>query len=255
MERLAVARNIQSELEAAADKKGLSGDARKAYIGGAWQNITHGRERRTLFRSSSEHTYLSSVVGTVHDVRRPKSRPGKVVFRQGKKWYELPNAEFSRLVRAGKQIHREEEKEQKAIARYYKALEQEKAQEDRQQKRAARQAESEKRQQERMVREMERAEHSEVLSLIREAGGIRRYTRLSNGKEPEQGEYNTLPTHVRARVRRGAWDKRGLTMDEVAMKVGEHMPWLRLETGSDVVAYFDRHRETSNVRKLRRAPA
>lgn len=243
-----MARNLQTQLEAEAERKGLHGEHKTAWIGGAWHAITNGG----AIGSEDERKHLAAVVGAVHDVR--KGHRGAVVFRQGEKWYELPRGEWRNLVRAGREIAREEQKEQRAIAAYEKALAREKDKEKRDQARAVRHAEAEAKAQQRIVRETERAEHAEVLRLIREAGGIRRYSKAShNGKEAERGEYNMLPHHVRARVRRGAWDSAGITMDEAAMKLAHHMPWLRLETGSDLVDYFGRHRDTANVRKLRKA--
>lgn len=98
-----MARNLQAKLEAEADAKGLEGEERQRYIGGAWQHI-RGKEQRSAFRQSDEAKHLSRYFGTVHEVREHKKR-GTVILRQGREHYELPRGEYERLVKAGREAY------------------------------------------------------------------------------------------------------------------------------------------------------
>lgn len=252
-------RNVQAELEHEADRKGLHGERRERYIGGAWQHIKHPRDtRRAWWRSGDDEAALSAVFGEIHDVHTPRSRRDKVVFRQGDQHYEMPESEYRQLVKAGraelKQRQREEAAEKKRRAfeekearRITRLEELDRIRDERRAHAAERAAEREARRQERISRQIEEAEYRDVLSILRRAGGVKRYAKDSTGKEAERGEYNLLPEHVRHRRGRIGQDAGGVNMDEAAMVVSQHIPWLRLETGADLVSYFDRRQTRRNV--------
>ena len=77
-----MARTLQGRLEEEADKKGLEGERRKQYIGGAWNRIK-GKDERSRWRQSQESALLVRHFGTIHDLR--ESKDGRsIVFRQSR---------------------------------------------------------------------------------------------------------------------------------------------------------------------------
>lgn len=252
-------RNVQAELEHEADKKGLSGERRAAYIGGAWQHIKHPKDtRRAWWRSGDDEQALAAVFGPIEDVHTPRARRDKVVFRQNGQYFELPEGEYRQLVKAGraelKQRAREEKAEQKRRAfeekeakRIHKLEELDRIRDERRAQAAERAAEREAKRQERISRQIEEAEYRDVLSILRRAGGVKRYAKDSAGREAERGEYNMLPEHVRHRRSRIGQDAGGVSMDEAAQIVTQHIPWLKIETGADLVSFFDRRQTRRNV--------
>ena len=212
-----MARNVQAHLEAEADKKGLTGDQRKAYIGGAWARIKHheGGRSREWWRDSREYAALSALVGPVEEIKTVKGKRDTVYFRQGDEWYELPQAEYFRLSHEGRALLREQEREA------------------RDEKRRERSAEREREYQQKQLEGLERAQYREVLDILRERGGVKPSVSRQSGKERDASEYRMLPSSVR--------NTRGrLTMDEAATEINQHMPWLHLDTPDDLVQFFER---------------
>lgn len=243
-----MARHLRPQLEAEAERKGLSGAQKEAYVGGAYQRITHGQERRSFWVQSAERGYLARIVGDVHELRQPKSRPGTVVFRQGQKWYELPLREYMGLVKAGKAEVAHEERERKreaararreeaAIRLFYREEAADRKRAEALEKRAARWAEKQRELDQRTLRAGHREEYSEVVKLVRSLGGVKLERSGVSGKARDVGEYKRLPSTVLAR------SGQGRTPDYVRETIHEHMPWLKLETLTDFYDYFDRERE------------
>lgn len=98
-----MARDLEAKLEHEADAKGLTGEEKQRYIGGAWRNIRE-REHRSQWRDTEEYRHLSRYFGTVHDVREHATR-GSVTIRQGRQWYELPKGEYTRLIHAAREAY------------------------------------------------------------------------------------------------------------------------------------------------------
>lgn len=255
-----MARNIQPQLEAEATHKGLTGEERARYIGGAWQHIREG----TPHRNEADRRHLSRAVGEVHEIRHVRQRHS-VAFRQGEKWYELPRREFHELVSAGRE---EEERARRAAAEYERGrrvYERELArgtrEEERQRKREAREGElrgkREAREREAMQRQLtavRRAAAADVARIIRERGGIRATFDKTTGRQRDRGEYATLPARLRASTRQGAHDAlRGLSLDDAAREVHTHMPWLGIEGPRELLDYLDNTRTHRGAFTRRRA--
>ncbi len=252
-----MARNVQAELEHEADKKGLSGERRASYIGGAWQRITQSAERRDAWRHSEEYRLLAATIGPVEGLRQPKNDPDRVYFRQGAKWYALPAKEYQALIKAAREEERERQKAAREYERGRKVYERELARaeksEARERQLKEKRDQAEAAAQQRAVRAVERAEYQDVLNIIRRAGGIRRVRSAATGRERDKSEYDTLPRSVRQRRVLGfatARD-RGLTLDEAATEVHQHMPWLKLETPDALIEFFGRHRDLDASRRYR----
>jgi hypothetical protein len=163
--------------------------------------------------------------------------PNVIAFKQANRWYELPRAEFNRLVRVGRDIERDEEREarqrQREEARAARAQETEQKREARIQRQDERYREMQRRQ----IRAMDRAERAEVVKIIKSSGGIRLPEHFTyTGKSREgKGEYDLLPSDVRR--------KNGhYTMDTAAAAINEEMPWLHIESPGDLLQYFERSR-------------
>lgn len=272
-----MARNLQAKLEAEADKKGLTGERRKAYIGGAWQRI-RGVHERSRFRDSEEQKHLSRYFGTVHEVREHKTR-GSVIIRQGKEYYELPRGEYQRLIAAGReayvhdsktvrQIEREDAREKRktdrelarikhaqerararnerrAIALYERELAAEKREAQREERKREKQKAAYEAAQERDIARFEREQDADVRAIIRQGGGIRPTYDQATRRMRDAGEYRALPASVKS--------KRGrLTMDDAAREINDQMPWLHIETPQDLQDYFAGRTER-RYQKMRKA--
>jgi hypothetical protein len=245
-----MARHLRRSLEAEADRKGLTGAEKEAYVGGAYQRITHGGERREWWQGHEDRKHLSKLVGEVHELHYSKARPNVVVFRQGRSFYELPLDEYHGLVKEGRRLTREDEKAQKAEARHRRkedaAIRLYQRELDREQKaeavRLARAERAEKRAQEASqaaLRAVHRAEYREVVAILKASGGVRVEKSSHSGEKHEASEYARLPSTIR--------NSRGrLTPDYAREAIMEHMPWLKLDTPADFFDYFDREREYKN---------
>jgi hypothetical protein len=205
-----MARNVEAQLEAEADRKGLEGEARRQYIGGAWNRIRAGERRRAWWRHTDEYQALGALVGTIDDMRTAEGRPDRVYIRQQGTWYELPHEEYDYLVREGRALLKMERKARQ---------------------REAREAEAQRR----ALQAVRRAEYAEVLTILRGAGGIRLERSRVTGAARDRGEYERLPATVRHRA--GL-----LTLDTAATAIDQHMPWLQIRTGDDLVQYFEQMR-------------
>ena len=235
-----MARSLQGHLEDEADRKGLTGDARKQYIGGAWNRIK-GKEERSRWRHSQESALLARHFGTIHEMREYRDPRRGVVFRQGQKWYHLPKAEYRNLVYYAEQDERETQAAQALIARERakderrKLAEQQK--QEREAKRQARARQIAQEQEQRAVQRFEREQYRDVVSILKRSGGIRPFTTEgARGKRYMTGEYQSLPSMVRSH--RGRLD-----MDQAAEAIREEMPWLQIDTSDDLVQFFERHRD------------
>ncbi len=233
-----MARDLQRKLEAEADQKGLHGERRKRYIGGAWNRIK-GPEARSRWRYSGDAKRLERFYGTIHDFREIKGRPGEIAFRQSSTWFHLPKAEYHALnmaaleaehreAKEAKRQAREAARERRAIADYEHAL----AQEQRAEQRRARREEQAAAAEQRIVRQFERSQYSDVRAIIRQGGGIRPTYDLT-GAQRDRGEYRALPADVRRKSGR-------LTMDTAASSINEQMPHLGIETPGDLQDFFSR---------------
>ena len=249
-----MAHNVARRIEEEADRKGLEGERRKQYIGGAWDRVLHGEQRRTAERERPDYKALQALGMAVSEIRYPKStgklrHKGHVVhFRSGKSWYELPEQEYNRLVREGKRAQRDDQRRQaeyakgeKVFARDLARLEKEEERERRRAERAERHKLSAQQAEEQTYRRLKRAEYRAVLHYIQQQGGIIRGKVQANGRDVERGEYNALPGNVkRNKLRQG---RGGLQVDVMAQQLNEHMPWLFPEgTSREVYDFFDKHR-------------
>lgn len=188
------------------------------------------RRRRHAWVHSEDHDALRRVVGDVSDVHTHDKHPRSVMMRQGGKWYELPKAEYKSLVRAGREMARDEERERKARDRARKLIEAERGKASRQAERERQQAERYRAMQERQAAAVARAERAEVVKIIKRAGGIR-----PNPSGVGRGEYAALPADVRRRNGR-------VTMDQARADVMDEMPWLNPHDEYALTDFFERSR-------------
>jgi hypothetical protein len=253
-----MARDLQRKLEDDADKKGLHGEARERYIGGAWNRI-RGVEHRSRWRYSEDSRLLERFYGPIHDFRELRGRPGEIAFRQGQTWYHLPAREYDSLVLAAadaarrerlteKQREREDARERRQIERQLRRVraEQREAERvrlhaEREQREAERQEAATAELQQRELREFERQQYRDVLGIIRARGGIRRSYGAMSGQEYDRGEYKIVPRSIRAKARSRRGE--GLSLDDVAREVSDQIPWLEIDTPRDLLDYFERQRE------------
>lgn len=229
------------------------------------------RRRRHEWVRSEDFGHLSRIVGDVTDVHTHDTHPHSVMVRRAKKWYEIPKKEYHGLIKAGRDIARDEarsrkqrEAEDRAEAarkeresrRRDKALATEaEAHEraERQREQAERRQEREREQQDRQVRAIARAEYNEVARLVKSLGGIRASYDKHTGKSHDRAEIDTsVPSSLHAR------SGKGLTIDRIRESVHEDFPWLNLETPNDLLDFFDKARTTRmqhahHARQRRRA--
>jgi hypothetical protein len=232
-----MARSLQGHLEDEADRKGLEGERRKAYIGGAWQHI-RGKEQRSRWRHSQESELLGRHFGTIHEMREVKDGRS-VVFRQGQRWYHLPRQEYHTLVDAAARDERDAQAAQALIER--ERSRDAKARitaEQKQQRERMRQARAEQIAEEyagRIARRFEAEQYSDVVRVLKRPGGIRPFrTEGTGGRKYLASEYQSLPSTVRS-------SKGRLDMDAAAEAINEEMPWLKVDTPDDLAQYFARH--------------
>ena len=198
------------------------------------------RRRSRAFQGTSEAEALRRSVGDFegYHTHRTKSGARRHLVKIGGHWFSMPEHEYRGLVTAGRADLRAEKRDKRQAARDALLA-------PRRREREARRAERHRQEQEKLARRVQRAEHSEVLRVIRANGGIKR-----NSGGYLHGEYEAIPKHARARAARGVERERGVTMDQAAELVHEHMPWLRIETPRDLLDYFDR---VGDVRMARAA--
>lgn len=220
-----MARELQAQLEHEADHKKLHGEARADYIGGAWNRIKNHNRKGPWWLVVEDKERLEKVTGPIDKVIYHKDR-NSVVIQQGDSHYELPEDEYFALVRAGKEMEEEEKREA------------------RRQRRALREEERDRIRQERMVRTVERIEYHDVAHIIKRAGGIRAVKDM-HGQVRDREELKIIPKSLRAKQTREvrALGQHGLTLDEAATAVHQHMPWLQIDTPDDLVQYFERHED------------
>jgi hypothetical protein len=250
-----MARDLQRKFEESADKKGLEGEERKRYIGGAWQHV-RSPEHRSYWRYSRDQQLMERHFGQISSVHELKDKPGEIAFKQDGRTYHMSKGEYHELAMAAlederrekltdKQRAREDAREAREIERLLRKAHKENRESERRrleaeatqkkrERREAQEAESEQRQ----LRTFERAQYSDVLDIIRHSGGIKRSISAASGQEYNRGEYEALPRSVRAK----SDSRRGLTLDEAASEVSDQMPWLDIETPRDLLDFFDRAR-------------
>jgi len=250
-----MARDLQAKFEESADKKGLEGEERERYIGGAWQRV-RSPEHRSYWRYSRDQQLLERHFGRISSVHEVEGKPGEIAFKQDGRTYHMGKAEYHELAMAAlederreklteKQRARENAREAREIERLLRKAHKENRESERQrleaeaaekkrERREAQEVETEQRQ----LRAFERAQYSDVLTIIRHGGGIKRSISGATGKQYDKGEYETLPRSVRAKEN----SRRSLTLDEAASEVSDQMPWLEIETPRDLLDYFDRAR-------------
>jgi hypothetical protein len=250
-----MARDLQAKFEESADKKGLEGEERERYIGGAWQRV-RSPEHRSYWRYSRDQQLLERHFGRISSVHEVEGKPGEIAFKQDGRTYHMGKAEYHGLAMAAlederreqlteKQRAREDAREAREIERLLRKAHKENRESERQrleaeaaqkkrERREAQEADSEQRQ----LRAFERVQYADVLAIIRQGGGIKRSISSSTGREYDRGEYETLPRSVRAK----AESRRGLTLDEAASAVNDQMPHLGVETPRDLLDFFDRAR-------------
>lgn len=219
-----MARELQAQFEHEANEKHLEGQAREDYIGGAWHRVKNHNRTGPWWESKVDQDRLEKVVGHIDEIVYPKGRDS-VVIRQGESHYELPVSEYFALVRAGKEMEDDERREA------------------RRERRELRAAERDKIHQLRMVRTVERIEYGDVVHIIQRAGGIKAHKTVAGERDKaERGELELLPRSVMARTTTlHKSGKLGLTLDEAATAVAQHMPWLNIDTPNDLVDFFERH--------------
>ena len=207
-----MARRLQAQFEAEAERKGLTGDAKRAYVGGAWQRVEHPeRRQREWWRDERETERIGRFFGEVEDVMTLRGRRDRVQFKQHGHWFEMPASEYFYLMSQAREFERDERREAKNDERL-------------------------RRVQQKQLHAMRRAEYSDVLSIIRERGGIKPFKQDTTGKRYMTSEYKMLPSTVRnARGR--------LDMDTAATEVHQHMPWLGLTGPDELLSYFEGMRD------------
>lgn len=187
--------------------------------------------------SEREKRWLGRVTGSAEDIHEHAG--GRVMFRSGGNWFELPRSEARRLIRAGKadelQEMRNKQRAEKDRQRQMRAEERRQRAERRDKERQAR-----------LFEGMQRAEYNDVIRSIRSIGGIKRSVSRNTGREYDRGEYNSLPASVRARK------GQGLTLDYAREAVAESYPWLDVDTTDDLLRFFDKE-HTRRMNRVRRA--
>lgn len=154
---------------------------------------------------------MRRVVGEI-EAAHEHGHAGTVAFKQRGRWYEMPKREWRELVRAG----RGELAEERRAAR------------------SARRAELVRAAEERMVRAVARAEHADVVRIIKGQGYIRPLSTHSGAyKHGDRAEVRSLPSYL---VR----NEGRITLDQAAEYINENMPWLNMEGPNDVLDYFER---------------
>jgi hypothetical protein len=205
-----------------------------------------GWRRRRLgahFMGSRSQSHLARVVGQVENAHAHPDHRGVVAFKQRGKWYEMPGAEFRRLVGVGRDQEAFDRRETAHKAREAREIAKFRGLEEKERRGAEIAQRREERNREREqahMRAVSRAERSEVVKLLREFGGVR-----LEGKQ-DRGEYALLPAEVRRKEGR-------YTIDTAREHVMENMPWLNLNTPDDLVQFFERSRtKTARERYHRR---
>ena len=205
-----MARRLQAQFEAEAERKGLSGDAKRAYVGGAWQRVEHPeRRQREWWRDEQEVARIGRFFGDIEDVMTLRGRRDHVQFKQHGHWFEVPASEYFYLMSQARELEREERREGKNDERL-------------------------RRLQQKQLHAMHRAEYHDVVSIIRSAGGVKLRS-TAQGHVYDKGEYDRLPSTVKASRK----SERGLTPDQAREAVAQHMPWLKLDTVDDFYQYFE----------------
>ncbi len=140
------------------------------------------RRASATFRGTEDHTALGALFGRpVEAAHEHPEHRGLVRFLHKRKWYELPRAEFRRLVGEGKVLQREQ------------------ARDARRAERAAAHEATYRAKQEKQLAAVERAEYQSVVKAIRAHGGIRPNRADARGKIPELEEWRDLPRAVKTR--------------------------------------------------------
>lgn len=199
----------------------------------AWQT----RRAGVSFAGTRQHKALSALFGEeishAHDAPEHK---GMMRFKHGGKWYELPKAEFNRLVHEGEQLQREQEREQKAAERNTA-----KAQKEEERARLAEQRIMA--QQERQLAAAHKAEYHSVVKRIRQIGGIRPNRPDARGKIPEASEWKALPKSVKTNCK-----DCGQPVDEMAATISEEFPWLRINNDTELRNFLgDKKNQTGPI--------
>lgn len=174
------------------------------------------------FEGSDEQRLVSAFLGDeVNYAHTHAEHPNTVVFKSKGKWYELPKRTFNSFVRGG----REQEREQAKARR---------EQHKRNEQHVREQIGNEK-----LALAYARQEHADVSGIINRNGGIR-YVRTHGGFGAQRthgydrGEWLSLPASVRN-------TKSHYTMDQAADQVNANLPHLRIESGDDLIAFYERN--------------
>ena len=172
------------------------------------------RRAAPAFKSEQEHAALSALFGgTISHAHEHPEHAGMVRFKEKSKWYELPRKEWSRLIKEGYAVQREQAREQRAETRQKKQLQ-----------------------------AVRKAEYQSVVRAIRASGGIRPYRRGINGKVPEKEEWNDLPRAVKT------LNPRGMALDDMADELSSQFPWLYISRGDDLATYLqEQHRRLKSA--------
>ena len=195
--------------------------------------ITRRRgQRGAEFEGSDEQRLVSAFLGeNVSLAHTHPEHPNTVVFKSKGKWYELPRRVFKGFVRGG----REQEREQAKAKR---------EQHTQSEKRVREQIGNEK-----FALSYARQEHADVSRIIVGNGGIA-YNRRHGGFGRQRkygydrGEWLSLPASVRN-------TRSHYTMDQAADHVNDQLPHLRIESGDDLIAFYERNDLAQQTHKAR----
>lgn len=194
------------------------------------------RHSGKAFEGSQEQRWLQSFAGgEVRHAHTHRTKRGTVVmFKHKGKWFEVSRSSYRDMLRAGREMERDEQRERRRAEAEQRRLDREHASAEKKAAARARAEAREREAQERMFRRIQTQERAGVVRAIREIGGIR-------SDKVHHGEWATLPASIRNQTT-------GKSLDAAREHVQEHFPWLGLHDINDLLTYFDRvdtHRRNS----------
>ena len=191
--------------------------------------ITRRRHSRgASFEGSEDQYYASAFTGEkITHAHTHAEHPRTVVFKSGGKWYELPRRTFQSFVKGGREMERDEEKQRK------------------QQQAQSRNELKERIASERQTEAYSRMQRAAVVKYIMGSKGIAPDKKVGRYKG-NRSEWLQLPAQVRN-------TKSHFKLDQVAEHVAEAFPELRIESGDDLIRFFEREdyrrREAANRKR------
>lgn len=178
--------------------------------------ITRRKHSRGASFEGSEDQYYASAFtgGKISYAHTHAEHPNRVVFQQNGKWYELPRRTFQSFVKGGREMERDEEKQRK------------------QQQKSTRDQLKERILLERQGEAYSRSQRAEVVKFIMGSKGIAPDKKVGRYKG-NRDEWLSLPAQVRN-------TKSHFKLDQVAEHVADAFPELRIESGDDLIRFFER---------------